>query len=258
VATALLLAAALVALASGVGADADPPVRVAAGLATAPPSAAVAPEVLAHAVPPLPFECTIAATPANAADGEHVHVDAASTPSRAGDHTGTMHAPHDTHVASSSSVPDGAAAAHSGHAVPCQPTPEQQQAADALLSSTARAIRARFPTTEHARLAGYKPASNRFDDTVHYRSAEEEADPRVLDPNHPEALVFASAAHGGRLLSAMYIMPNATDPGPRIGGCLTTWHRHTRDDGGPMPEMLHVWIVPNLDGQFAETYRPPS
>jgi hypothetical protein len=107
-------------------------------------------------------------------------------------------------------------------------------------------------------LAGYKPTNNELDRTVHYLNSAELADPRVLDPNHPEALVFMSATRGGRLLAALYAMPNTTDSGPQVGGCLTTWHRHTLEDGRVTPEMLHVWIVPNLDGPFAEGYRPPT
>jgi hypothetical protein len=32
---------------------------------------------------------------------------------------------------------------------------------------------------------------------------------------------------------------------------MTIWHRHVVD-GRPTPEMLHVWIVRNGNGQFAQ------
>ena len=101
----------------------------------------------------------------------------------------------------------------------------------------------------------------------------------VLDPDHPESLVYVPQPDGSkRLVGAMYMLPSSvrlTDV-PDIGGALMQWHIHdnlcftddpvapvvagiTSSDGTcrdgltklrPAP-MIHVWIVPNKCGPFA-------
>lgn len=54
-------------------------------------------------------------------------------------------------------------------------------------------------------------------------------------------------------IGAMYIVPEASDVGPQIGGCLTQWHDHGppfAPDGETTPQMLHVWTIPMPDGPF--------
>jgi hypothetical protein len=74
-------------------------------------------------------------------------------------------------------------------------------------------------------------------------------------------------------MAAMFVMHRVDEAGPDIGGPLTPWHAHTNLCFSPAgtvvgltfgglacpagsvnqktPEMLHVWVVPNTDGQFA-------
>jgi hypothetical protein len=101
---------------------------------------------------------------------------------------------------------------------------------------------------------------------------------RVVDVTRPERLMYISAPGGPMLAGAMFVMPPSGGPVPTIAGGVAHWHRH-RDlcylpngtivgsDGygqpcpagstvRPTPPMLHVWIVPNPDGDFAEDLSP--
>jgi hypothetical protein len=102
----------------------------------------------------------------------------------------------------------------------------------------------------------------------------------VLDPQHVQSLIYASTQHGKVLLGAMYIMPRVGEPGPQIGGPLTSWHHHdnlcfddktsvvvafTRSGACPSgstnrvtPDMLHVWVVDNPNGPFDPDMAPSA
>ena len=110
-------------------------------------------------------------------------------------------------------------------------------------------------------------------------------DDHVLDPDHPEALVFRVEGPGRRtLVAAMYMMRSGDRMGdqPDVGGPLTPWHmiedlcyRGTPNQwvvgdvarpsepcgpgtfrlGDPMP-MLYAWVVPQKCGPFAVIDHP--
>jgi hypothetical protein len=103
---------------------------------------------------------------------------------------------------------------------------------------------------------------------------------RVLDLKRPERLMYISAPGGPILAGAMFVMPTSSGPIPNAAGGLAHWHQH-RDlcylpngtiagtngygqpcpDGSaarPTPPMLHVWIVSNPQGAFAEDMSPAS
>ncbi len=100
----------------------------------------------------------------------------------------------------------------------------------------------------------------------------------MLDPTHPEALVYHVDRDGGRTLeAAMFVLPKEynLDNVPDVGGALVQYHVH--DDlcftpppapkvagltsvggtcGAPLVKfnpnvMIHVWIRPNPCGPFA-------
>ena len=53
----------------------------------------------------------------------------------------------------------------------------------------------------------------------------------------------------------MYMAGSATERGPRIGGCLTPWHRHGfpfARPGETSVEMMHVWTIGVPGGPYAE------
>ena len=103
---------------------------------------------------------------------------------------------------------------------------------------------------------------------------------RVLDLRRPERLMYISAPGGPMLAGAMFVLPTVSEPIPKVAGGLAHWHVH-RDlcylpngtiagtngygqpcpDGSaarPTPPMLHVWIVSNPQGAFAEDMSPAS
>jgi hypothetical protein len=92
----------------------------------------------------------------------------------------------------------------------------------------------------------------------------------VMDPNHPQGLVYANSKHGPVLLGAMFQMNHIGQFGPDPGGPLTAWHQHENICFTPIgfefsfmtpfatcpigaidisaSPMLHVWIVDNPRG----------
>jgi hypothetical protein len=160
-------------------------------------------------------------------------------------------------------------------------TGEQRAAAEALWTdSMANAERWRDP--EAAAAAGFRfkdggdAGPGRKVRFLHVPNPAWRADGRVLDPTHPETLVWWNGP-GGRLtlVGVMYTAAKGS-PGPTVGGPITRWHDHEscRDPatgaklGGPVDgtcpdgqidrrsgEMMHVWFTDDLATAFAR--RPP-
>jgi hypothetical protein len=153
------------------------------------------------------------------------------------------------------------------------PSAEQQAAATRLLTETTTGI-ARFQELGIALADGYRPGTPPEAPTMHY-SNPAYAHGHVLDPAHPQALVYSTTPRGPLLLGAMYMMSDAKQPGPSVGGSLTEWHVHQNlcfafpgpqlagiqspfgscpvgTLNAPTPAMLHVWIVDNPWGPFGE------
>ena len=161
-------------------------------------------------------------------------------------------------------------------------TGEQRAAAEALWKdSMANAERWRDP--EAAAAAGFRfkdhvagtgtGAKVRF---LHVPNPAWRADGRVLDPAHPETLVWWNGP--GDQLTLVGVMYSAAkgSPGPTVGGPITRWHDHEscrdpatgarlgRPVDGTCPdgqvyrrsgEMMHVWFTDDLATAFAR--RPP-
>ena len=144
-------------------------------------------------------------------------------------------------------------------------TPQQREAATRLLGDT-RASIARYRDPATAIAAGFKPEPvSSADPLRHFVNAGNAK--AILDPNHPQALVYAQTKHGLQLIGAMYQMPRAGQWGPDPGGPLTQWHQHEGICFSPFgfefsfetpfwtcpvgstsittPPMLHVWIIDN-------------
>ena len=127
------------------------------------------------------------------------------------------------------------------------PTPQQQEAADELATNTKVGL-LEYVDPSAAEAEGYQPISPSWQPISHYLNPTHQQDDEILDPNRPEALVYANSSEGPILLGAMYLMPEPADPGPQIGGCLTQWHAHSRLLGWETPEMMHVWTVEDFPG----------
>ncbi|GIH04385.1 hypothetical protein Rhe02_24520 [Rhizocola hellebori] len=152
-------------------------------------------------------------------------------------------------------------------------TAEQTAAAIALANATKAAV-ARYSKLSAALAAGYKyPLGSRTGMDVHMENPEYKKDGRAVDPERPEMLVYAIDGGKATLLGVVYVMEKAGEPGVAPGGPITRWHAHnlcvsllppgigivTPYGGCPsfsvtitIAEMMHVWIVENKDGPYAE------
>lgn len=177
------------------------------------------------------------------------------------------------------------AADHHQSSEPCNPTPEQRAAADALVSQTREALKKYDNNPARALADGYEIAfrgAGTPDRFVHMFSAqhtydtpgvlpqpsavEQEGEPVILDPDRIESFMYAMTDQGLTAIGGMYMMPAEYDEakgdflrprapfeGPQMGGCLTRWHDHpelgrmTNRSGAPTPQMLHVWTYPGLE-----------
>jgi hypothetical protein len=155
-------------------------------------------------------------------------------------------------------------------------TEVQQKEAELLVARTLADLPA-FADQAAAYAAGYRSIGDAGTGDEHYIKWDAINDPYVLDPEHPESLVYDTRTGIPRLEAAMFILPDGytLDDVPAIGGGLVQWHIH--DDlcftTGPEPKvagitspggpctggleafpphpMIHVWIAPNPCGPFA-------
>ncbi|HKW72602.1 MAG TPA: hypothetical protein VJQ08_07230 [Candidatus Dormibacteraeota bacterium] len=157
------------------------------------------------------------------------------------------------------------------------PTPEQQAAASRLYEETAVAI-APYRDWRSAWAAGYRPNGSTTLPSTHWLNNAYVRSGYVMDPHHPQGLVYANTHHGPVLLGAMFQMPKLGEFGPDPGGPLTAWHAHQNICFTPFglefslmtpyaqcpfgaidisaAPMLHVWIVGNPQGPFAVDIDP--
>jgi hypothetical protein len=175
---------------------------------------------------------------------------------------------------------DGHEHAHAP-AAPCHPSQADRAGAAKLVAATRRGL-ARFADIRAARAAGFEPHHNGLESIKHYFNAANVTDGRVLDPDHPEGLMYAHTERGPVLIAAVYLMNNPGDEGAQPGGCLTTWHTHDNlcstdpaagritglhGPGQPCPPgqvlyaappMMHTWIIDVPGGPFARDIDTPA
>jgi hypothetical protein len=147
-------------------------------------------------------------------------------------------------------------------------TPKQLAAAAQLYSVTKAAILP-YEDWHKALAAGYKPGQD-LGGSAHWMNQRNVDAGYVMDPNHPQGLVYANSKHGPVLLGAMFEMKHIGQFGPDPGGPLTAWHQHENICVTPIgfefslmtpfatcplgaidisaSPMLHVWIVDNPKG----------
>jgi hypothetical protein len=155
-------------------------------------------------------------------------------------------------------------------------TTGQRAAAERLMAKLRTAV-PRWRTERQAEAAGFDLHTARRaagDKTPHYLHAENHRfshDDRYLDPQRPEALIYANVpGHALLLIGVMFSMPRGVH-GPTPGGPITRWHFHRvcasgnqrglkpLADGTCPPseilregsEMLHVWFTDDLRSAFA-------
>jgi hypothetical protein len=152
------------------------------------------------------------------------------------------------------------------------PTQKQQDAASLLYRDTKAAI-APYADWHKAWAAGYRPGGPQNLPSSHWMNQHNVDAGYVMDPRHPQGLVYANSKHGPVLLGAMFQMQRIGQFGPDPGGPLTAWHQHENICFTPFgfefsfmtptatcpigaidisaSPMLHVWIVDNPGGPFA-------
>jgi hypothetical protein len=158
------------------------------------------------------------------------------------------------------------------------PTPQQQAAATQLYQQTVAAIEP-YKDWHQAWSAGYRPNGSTTMPSTHWMNSAYVKAGYVMDPQHPQGLVYANTRHGPVLLGAMFQMPKIGEFGPDPGGPLTAWHQHENICFTPFgvefslmtpfstcplgaidisaAPMLHVWIVGNPQGgRFAVDIDP--
>jgi hypothetical protein len=158
-------------------------------------------------------------------------------------------------------------------------TPEQQRAAEALVTATLTKL-PRFADPAAASRLGYRSIGDASTGYEHFVNWAMIDDAFTLDPEHPESLVYAVDFCTGErtLVAAMFMLGHGTtlDDVPDVGGPMMQWHEHrdlcwlgpesawivtgTQDPSLPCPgttfrldpvPMIHVWVVPNECGPFA-------
>ena len=157
------------------------------------------------------------------------------------------------------------------------PTAEQQAAASRLYEDTAAAIEP-YRDWHKAWAAGFRPNGSTTLPSTHWMNSANVQAGYVMDPRHPQGLVYANSHHGPILLGAMFQMQRIGEFGPDPGGPLTAWHQHQNICFTPFgfefslmtpysqcplgaidisaSPMLHVWIVGNPQGPFAVDIDP--
>ena len=157
------------------------------------------------------------------------------------------------------------------------PTQQQWDAANDLYRETKAAI-APYKDWHLAWAAGYRPGGSQAMPSTHWMNQRNVQAGYVMDPQHPQGLVYANSKHGPVLLGAMFQMKRIGEFGPDPGGPVTAWHEHenicftpfglefsfmTPESTCPIgaidisaPAMLHVWIVDNPSGPFAVDIDP--
>jgi hypothetical protein len=155
-------------------------------------------------------------------------------------------------------------------------TPQQQARAENLVAiNVLRLPQWADPATAEA--AGYRSIGDGATGFEHFINWSYLDDNHILDPDHPESIVYSVQGAVRTLVSAMYMLPpgSTLDTVPDIGGALTQWHIHDNlcFTGGSAPQvvgltnsagkcdaptvalqpvpMVHVWIVPTACGPFS-------
>jgi hypothetical protein len=149
----------------------------------------------------------------------------------------------------------------------------EQVAAAQQLADATKAAMVRYAHLDDAIAAGFTLPGQHEGTDIHVENKAFKADGRVLDPERPETLVYAISGGRATLLGVVFVMEKAGVPAPQPGGPITRWHAHniclTAFPPGfgivspfgscpalsislTTPEMMHVWIVDNPGGAFAE------
>jgi hypothetical protein len=154
-------------------------------------------------------------------------------------------------------------------------TPEEQARAENVIALTVMRL-PQWADYHTAEKAGFFSIGDSLTGDEHFINMANVESPDILDPDHPESLVYEPDGKGGKkLAAAMYMLPpgKTLQDVPDIGGKLMQWHIHNNLcftqqgtvagirasggtcaaglNGGVESPMIHVWIRPHPCGPFA-------
>ncbi len=206
------------------------------------------------------------ATPGVATAGDHLHGNETSTSAGHGHANAESGVSGDVAANSItgifSTAPPADHAGGSGNAThddsataACAPSDGQVVAADALVAASTLSL-VQYRDVDAAVAAGYRPLGFEPNGVNHYINEAYLDDGRTVDPQHPESILYGRNRDGSLFpVGVMFMASTNTERGPRVGGCLTPWHRHGfpfARPGESSVEMMHVWTIPVPGGPYAE------
>jgi len=174
-----------------------------------------------------------------------------------------QHDPHGSAAAGPATGATGGGHAHARdyEAIWSAASAQERAGATALLEATRAGI-GRFRDVDVARAEGYAPHVDRPDAT-HYANPRYSRDGVVLDPEHPESLVYRTTRDGRKALMAALFKAHPGQAAPAPGGELTMWHVHpgvgqrcypAEDTSCPdRTRMLHVYVFDGAVDPFTES-----
>lgn len=138
---------------------------------------------------------------------------------------------------------------------PCNPTAEQQAAADRIVAEVKNEL-VQYENNPAAALAdGFDYVFGPTDRMLHVVSLDRIQDPDALKAPEIESFIYYMTDTGFVPIGGMFVMPRDSTSGPEPGGCLTQWHNHggvvarwaTAGTSDTTPLMMHVFTYPGLD-----------
>jgi hypothetical protein len=138
---------------------------------------------------------------------------------------------------------------------PCQPTAEQQSAADGIVADVSAELKQYENNPAEALADGFNYVFGPTDRMLHMVSVPRIDDADVLKATEIESFIYYMTDTGFVPIGGMFVMPRGATSGPQPGGCLTQWHQHggvigrwaTAGTSGETPLMMHVFTYPGLD-----------
>jgi hypothetical protein len=142
---------------------------------------------------------------------------------------------------------------HHEHVCDIEPTPAENEAADALLAAALVQVPLLFETKGEALAAGYRVTAPPFGgEGSHMVNDDYTSDGIALDPTKPESLVVGDDPgpedNNSPIAAEMFVREYVgTGPywPPEPGGCRTPWHGHDNlcYDGSLLEESQVVWLA---------------
>ena len=136
-------------------------------------------------------------------------------------------------------------------------SPRQQREGREHLRAALATARARFPSFDAARAAGYQFLPRTYVqqkdlDFWHLTHPRYQDDTDYVDPDEPESLMYWRNPDGKPVLIAYIYRVPRTRANPELGGPLFTWHLHRNSKRQlGKRKMTHLWLTDDLRSAFS-------